>query len=55
VNLTQVPPGIPPTSVAGQTATDIVAGQSAGVVSDAGLLSIDLDSLSGKTLVVQRK
>jgi trehalose synthase len=55
VNLTQVPPGIPPTSVAGQTATDIVSGQSAGVVSDSGLLSIDLDSLSGKTLAVQRK
>jgi maltose alpha-D-glucosyltransferase/alpha-amylase len=55
VNLTQVPPGIPSTSVAGQTATDIVVGQSAGVVSDAGLLSVDLDSLSGKTLVVPRK
>jgi trehalose synthase len=55
VNLTQVPPGIPSTSLAGQTATDIVAGQSAGVVSDGGLLNIDLDALSGKTVVVQRK
>jgi maltose alpha-D-glucosyltransferase/alpha-amylase len=55
VDLTQVPPGIPSTSVAGQTAVDIVAGQNAGAVSDAGLLSIDLQNLSGKTLVVQRK
>jgi trehalose synthase len=55
VDLTQVPPGIPSTSVAGQKAQDIVAGQQAGTVSDSGQLSIDLESLSGKTLVVERK
>ena len=55
VDLTQVPPGIPSTSVAGQAAQDIVAGQQAGAVSGAGILSIDLEALSGKTLVVARK
>jgi trehalose synthase len=55
VDLTQVPPGIPSSSLAGQTATDVIAGQSSGTVSDAGKLTINLDSLSGKTIVVQPK
>jgi trehalose synthase len=55
VDLTQVPPGIPSSSLAGQAATDIVAGQSAGTVSSAGKLTVNLDSLTGKTLVVQPK
>jgi maltose alpha-D-glucosyltransferase/alpha-amylase len=55
VDLTQVPPGIPSTAVAGQTALDIVTGQNAGVVSNAGQLTVDLDNLAGKTIVVQRK
>jgi hypothetical protein len=55
VDLTQVPPGIPSSSLAGQTGTDIVAGYSSGTVSSAGMLTINLDSLSGKTIVVQPK
>ncbi|MDB6091597.1 MAG: trehalose synthase [Gammaproteobacteria bacterium] len=55
VDLTQVPPGIPSQSLAGRGATDVVANQGAGTVSNAGLLSVDLDSLSGRTLVVQPK
>jgi trehalose synthase len=55
VDLTQVPPGMPSTSLAGQGATDVVSNQSAGVVSNNGLLTVDLDSLSGKTVVVQPK
>jgi hypothetical protein len=55
VDLTQVPPGIPSSSLAGQTSTDIVAGHSSGTVSSAGMLTINLDSLSGKTIVVQPK
>jgi maltose alpha-D-glucosyltransferase/alpha-amylase len=55
IDLTQVPPGTPSTSVAGQAAQDIVAGQSGGVVSGAGQLTIDLEHLAGRTLVVQRK
>ena len=55
VDLTQVPPGIPAGSVAGQTALDIVANQSAGTVGSDGKLQINLDQLSGKTLVVQRQ
>ena len=55
VDLTQVPPGIPAASVAGQQAQDIVANQGTNKVSDQGMLTIDLDSLSGKTVVVNRK
>jgi maltose alpha-D-glucosyltransferase/alpha-amylase len=54
VDLTQVPPGIPAASLAGQTALDIVANQGTGVVSNDGKLKIDLDGLSGRTLVVHR-
>jgi maltose alpha-D-glucosyltransferase/alpha-amylase len=55
VDLTQVPPGIQSSSVAGQTATDVIAGQSSGTVSGNGQLTVNLDSLSGKTVVVQPK
>jgi trehalose synthase len=55
VDLTKVPPGIPASALAGQQAQDIIANQGANKVSDAGMLTIDLDSLSGKTLVVNRK
>jgi trehalose synthase len=53
VDLTQVPPGIPATSIAGQTARDIVAEQNAGVVSSAGRLTVQLEPLSGRTIVVR--
>jgi maltose alpha-D-glucosyltransferase/alpha-amylase len=55
VDLTQVPPGIPSSSLAGQTATDVIAGQSSGTVSGNGQLTVNLDALSGKTVVVQPK
>ena len=55
VDLTQVPPGIPSSSVAGQPALDIVSNQGTGNVSDQGILTIDLQQLSGRTLVVERK
>jgi trehalose synthase len=54
VDLTQIPPGIPAAQVAGSTAQDIVAGAGAGVVSNDGHLKINLDSLNGRTFVVQR-
>ena len=53
VDLTQVPPGIPSSSLAGQTATDVIAGQSSGTLSGNGQLTVNLDALSGKTVVVQ--
>ena len=55
VDLTQIPPGIPAAQVAGQTALDIISDQNAGTVSSAGTISIDLDSLAGRTLVIQRQ
>jgi hypothetical protein len=55
VDLTQIPPGIPAPQVAGQTALDIISDQNAGTVSSAGTISIDLDSLAGRTLVIQRQ
>jgi maltose alpha-D-glucosyltransferase/alpha-amylase len=55
VDLTQIPPGIPALSIAGHTALDIVANQSAGVVSNSGVLAIDLPALAGRTLVVPRQ
>jgi hypothetical protein len=54
VDLTLIPPGIPTSQVAGQNAQDIVANQSAGTVGSDGKLTINLDYLSGKTLVVHR-
>jgi trehalose synthase len=55
VDLTQVPPGIPVAQVAGQSALEIISDQNAGAVSDAGILTVNLDALSGQTIVVQRK
>jgi trehalose synthase len=55
VDLTQIPPGIPAAQVAGQSALDIVSEQNVGTVSNAGTLTIDLDSLAGRTVVVQRQ
>jgi protein involved in polysaccharide export with SLBB domain len=55
VDLTLIPPGIPAMQVAGQTAQDIVANQSDGTVGSDGKLSINLDALAGKTLVVHRQ
>jgi len=55
VDLTLVPPGIPATQVANQTAQDIVANQRAGTVGADGKLKVDVDGLSGKTLVVPRQ
>jgi maltose alpha-D-glucosyltransferase/alpha-amylase len=55
IDLTLIPPGIPAASVAGQTATDIVANQSVGAVSDVGKLTLTLDGLSGKTVMVPRQ
>jgi trehalose synthase len=53
VDLTQTPPGIPASSLAGKTAIDIVANQNDGTVGSDGKLTINLDALSGKTLVIQ--
>jgi trehalose synthase len=53
VDLTQTPPGIPASSLAGKTALDIVDNQSDGTVGSDGKLTINLNSLSGKTLVIQ--
>jgi hypothetical protein len=55
VDLTQIPPGIPASQVAGESALEIVSNQNAGTVSNAGTLSVSLDSLSGQTIVVHRK
>jgi maltose alpha-D-glucosyltransferase/alpha-amylase len=55
VDLTLIPPGIPASSVAGQTALDIVTNQSAGSVGDNGMFTFDIDDLTGRTFVVQRK
>jgi trehalose synthase len=53
VDLTQTPPGIPASSLAGKTALNIVANQSEGTVGADGKLTINLNALSGKTLVIQ--
>jgi hypothetical protein len=53
VDLTQIPPGIPASSIAGNMSLDIIS-NAAGVVSSDGHLAVDLDSLSGKTIVVHR-
>ena len=46
-------PDVPPGSTAGRTAVDIVTDEDAGAVTDAGRLTIDLEDLSGRTIVVQ--
>jgi hypothetical protein len=53
VDLTLIPPGIPAASVAGETAVDIIDNSSA-VVSGDGHLAINLNALSGRTVVVHR-
>jgi hypothetical protein len=53
VDLTQVPPGYSSQSVSNLGATDVISGQSAGVSSGTGQLTIDIDSLTGKTVVVK--
>lgn len=55
VDLTQIPPGIPAQSLAGVGTVDIISGESAGQVSQSGGLTIDLDGLAGRTIVVQRQ
>jgi trehalose synthase len=54
VDLTQVPPGIAGASLAGSAATDIVADQSVGTVSEAGHLTIELEGVAARTIVVTR-
>jgi maltose alpha-D-glucosyltransferase/alpha-amylase len=54
VDLTQIPPGIPAGTIGGVAAVDAISGQSAGTVSAAGLLKIDLESITGRTIVVKR-
>ncbi|MCU1378178.1 MAG: trehalose synthase [Acidimicrobiales bacterium] len=48
-------PGIPAGSTAGQPARDIVADQDAGTVSDQGRLTVPLEGLSGRTIVLMQK
>jgi trehalose synthase len=55
VDLTQTPPGIPASMLAGVGTVDIVSGQSAGTVSGTGSLKIDLEGIAGRTIVVQRQ
>jgi maltose alpha-D-glucosyltransferase/alpha-amylase len=55
VDLTQIPPGIPASQVAGQNGLDIISEQNVGTVSNTGTLTIDLDSLAGRTVVIQRQ
>jgi hypothetical protein len=54
VDLTQVPPGIPAGSIGGMGAIDALTGQSAGTVSASGRLTINLESIAGRTIVVKR-
>jgi hypothetical protein len=53
VDLTLIPPGITATSVAGQLGVDIIS-NSSQVVSSNGHLNIDLNGISGRTLVIHR-
>lgn len=46
-------PDVPPGSTAGRSAVDIVTDEDAGAVTDAGRLTIELEDLSGRTIVVQ--
>jgi trehalose synthase len=54
VDLASVP-GMSVEQLRRQTARDIVSEQDVGVVSEAGHLMIDLDALSGRTVVLQRR
>jgi hypothetical protein len=53
VDLTIIPPGIPAAQVASQMAVDIIDNSTANVSND-GHLTINLNALSGRTLVVHR-
>lgn len=55
VDLTLVPPGIPAASLSGQAGHDIVANQDIGAVSDTGRLTVQLEGISGRTIVVKRR
>ena len=55
VDLTQIPPGIQASSLAGNTALDIVSNQNVGTVTDAGHLAVPLDGLVGRTVVIARR
>jgi trehalose synthase len=55
VDLTQTPPGIPASMLAGVGTVDVISGQSAGTVSATGGLKIDLEGIAGRTIVVQRQ
>jgi trehalose synthase len=46
-------PGISVGSIKGKMAHDIVANQDTGIVSDAGHLTVKLDALSGRTIVIK--
>jgi maltose alpha-D-glucosyltransferase/alpha-amylase len=54
VDLTQVPPGIDAAAIAGRPAHDIVADHSAGSVADNGRLSMEVEALTGRTIVITR-
>jgi hypothetical protein len=53
VDLTAIPPGIPVAQVAGQMAVDIIDNSNVNVSSN-GHMTINLNALSGRTLVVHR-
>lgn len=53
VDLTQFSASIPTSSVTGQTARDIIRRQDAGLVARSGQLNIELEELSGRTLVIR--
>jgi maltose alpha-D-glucosyltransferase/alpha-amylase len=55
VDLTQIPPGIPAATLAGVGTVDVISGQSAGAVSATGGLTIALEAIAGRTIVVQRQ
>ena len=55
VNLTRVPPGIPAQTLAGAEAIDAIGGQSVGTISDTGSLTIELEGIQGRTIIVQRQ
>lgn len=54
VDLTQIPPGISAGLIGGVGTIDVISGQSAGTVSASGRLTIDLEGIAGRTIVVQR-
>lgn len=55
VDLTMIPPGIAAADLSGLEAVDAVSGDSAGTVSSAGILEIELEGIQGRTIVVERQ